>query len=39
MQGEGVAQTVRPFGGWRAAFDLEFEPVSLFEAMDAAIEG
>jgi anti-sigma-K factor RskA len=38
MQGEGVAQTVRTFRRWLASLDLEFQPVALFQVMDAAIE-
>jgi hypothetical protein len=38
MQREGVTQTVRAFRRQRAAFDLEFQPVALFEVMDAAIK-
>nr|WP_294505857.1 hypothetical protein [uncultured Rhodopila sp.] len=38
MQGEGIAQAVRPLGGCCAALDLEFEPVSLFEMVNAAIK-
>ena len=38
MQGERVTQTVRPLRCWRCAFDLEFQPMSLPEMMDAAVK-
>jgi hypothetical protein len=38
MQGEGVAQTVRTLRRRLAPFDLELQPIALFEVVDAAIK-
>jgi hypothetical protein len=38
MQGECVAQPVWSPGRRRHALDLEFQPITLFEMVDAAIE-
>ena len=38
MQGEGVAKPMRTLGRSVHALDLKFQPIALFEMMDAPIE-
>jgi hypothetical protein len=38
MQGQSVAQPMRPLRRWLGAFELEFQPIALVEVVDAAIK-
>ena len=38
VQRERVAQAVRSLWRWRSPFNLEFQPIALFEVVYAAIE-
>jgi hypothetical protein len=38
VQSEGVAQTVGAFRRWLTPLDLELQPITLFEVVDAAIK-
>ena len=39
MEGERIGQAMRPILCRRNAFDLELDPIAIFEVMDTPIEG